>query len=57
MHKFGRAALQSWMDKTDPGMGKTDALDPPPSTDETKKAISQMNSNKATGQDGIPAEI
>ena len=32
-------------------------LDMPPSTDEIKKAISQTNSERASGKDTIPAEI
>lgn len=34
-----------------------DALDLPLSAEEIKQGFSQMNSNKATGKDGIPAEI
>ena len=34
-----------------------DKLDAPPTLDETKKAISQLNTNKTSGKDGIPAEI
>ena len=34
-----------------------DELDAPPTLDEIKKAISQLNTNRASGKDGIPAEI
>ena len=34
-----------------------DELDAPPTLDEIKKAISQLNTNRAPGKDGIPAKI
>ena len=34
-----------------------DELDALPTLDEIKKAISQLNTNRASGKDGIPAEI
>lgn len=34
-----------------------EGLDQSPTIDEVKKAISAMNSNRASGKDSIPAEI